>query len=107
MLAAAANEEPVCVDVHGQRSRSPTRRQRPAILHLKSLHVDVQGLVFLLKVDVEIPFAIGDSILGPSAKLNAAGKGAVGGVEHADAVAIAVHDVDTLGQRLLDYRVRL
>src|SRR5258705_13717683 len=95
------------VDVHRQRGGGAARGEGPAILHFESLDVNVERFVFLFEIDVEIALAVGGSVFGAAAEINGAGNGAVGGIEDADAVAFAVHDVEALGERFVDDGVGL
>src|SRR5258706_8963552 len=90
------------VDVHRKRGGGAARGEGPAILHFESLDVNVEGFVFLFEIDVEIALGVGGAVFGAAAKINCACDGAVGGIEDADAVAFAVHDVEALGEGFVD-----
>src|ERR1700756_4576218 len=107
MLAAAADEEAVGVHVHREGGGGAAWGEGPAILHFESFDVNVERFVFLFEIDVEIALAVGGAVFGPAAEINGAGNGAIGGVEDADAVAFAIHDVEALGERFVDDGVGL
>src|SRR5258706_7201081 len=90
------------VDVHRKRGGGAARGEGPAILHFEGVGVKVERFVFVFEIDVEIALAVGGAVFGAAAEINGAGDGAVGGIEDADAVAFAVHDVEALGERFVD-----
>jgi len=90
-----------------KRGGGAARGEGPAILHFESLDVNVERFVFLFEIDVEIALAVGGTVFGAAAEINGACDGAVGGIEDADAVAFAVHDVEALGERFVDDGVGL
>src|SRR5258708_24535755 len=107
MLATAADEEAVGIHVHREGGGGAARGEGPAILHFGSLYVNVERFVFLFEIDVEIAFAVGGAVFAAAAECNGAGYGTIGGVEDADAVAFAVHDIEALGERFVDDGVGL
>src|SRR5208282_2588722 len=102
VAAAAAHEEAAVLVVERQAGGRGAGSEGPAVLHLQRVDINVQRLILLFEIDVKIALTVRHGEFGAAAKRDGAHHSAIGGVEHGDVLAVAVHYVDALGERLVD-----